>query len=205
MAGQLRKMSKKDEIQPQDPLNMMVVLTLAGEGAAPKLEAFCGFANKFSDEPWVKWFDQLAKDAEALLDEFERTRQEQREAGATKAEHDEIVRIMRESAKPSKSVRDELAKVLGTYELIRSLSFDPVKCKVMATDSHPSQTPTKKLICYVLCLAIRDRYWQAFRRCREPKCRKFFFDHMDRGRPPQRYCCKRHGDAHRKRIQRGSA
>ncbi len=183
----------------------MVQLALAQQGAVAKLEALCVFTNKFPDESWAEWVSQLAKDAEQLLQRIETTRQKEKDAGATKAEHDEVVRFMRESAKPSKKLRDELASALGHYKLSRTLSFDPKTCKVTETESHPRSASTDTLISFALCLAIRDGYWQAFRRCQEPKCGKYFFDYMDRGRPPQRYCCKRHRDAHRKRLQRGSA
>ena len=183
----------------------MVQLTLSQGDAVAKLESFCVFANKFSDQEWVDWMDQMATDAEALLERIDRRRQRERDAGAKKPELDTLVRHLRDSAKPSRALRDTLSEALGNHRLYRNLSFDAAACKVIESTTHPASTPTKTLIAFALCLAIRDGYWQEFRRCREPKCREFFFDYKERGRPSQRYCCDRHRDNHSKRIMRGSA
>lgn len=186
-------------------MNQMVTLALASNTAHGALEALCLFANKFPDEEWSAWVGGLAADAERLLDKIDATREKERADGAAPAEIDAASRGLKESAKPSRKLRDQLADTLGKYEMTRALEFDPVRCKVKETPKHPASAPTEQKVSFALCLAIRDGYWQFFRKCRDPKCGKYFYDHMERGRPAARYCCTRHREAHKKRIQRGTA
>ena len=196
--------SKGHVRESQSLMNQMLRMALAGNDPAETLSALCGIAKRNPDEHWADWFHTIADDADKLADKIEAIKDDGKKNGLTNQEIDGHVRHRRDAAKPSLAVRKSLAAAMDSYPLETTLRFNPKTCKIMQTDKHPKAIPSERLVAFKLSIAIRDKHWQSFRHCKEPKCGTLFFDHMKRGRKPQRYCCLKHGASHRARLRRGN-
>ena len=163
----------------------------------------CQIANRYPDEPWVEMLTQLASDAvkvvEKMATERKRVNREERYIAKT------VGYQVRDRAKLSTKLGKALERELGEYQPSPVFRFDSKKGRLQWQYDHPTDASNTQLVSYALCVAVEDSDWLGFRRCRESKCEKFFYDYKSRGGHPKFYCCKRHGQAHRARVKRGGS
>lgn len=192
----------------QDGMNKTLRLVLGSPDLTDGLIYMIKHANKPGDpewsSKWTAWLDQLRVDAGFLLDQIDDEKESMKHDGKTKSEIAEYVEYLRSSVKPNKKLCRQLRSALGEYQLDTVVEFDADNCKLIRTDKHSASATNDQLVSVILCAAIGRGNWRFLRRCREPKCEQYFFDHMPSGGRVKHYCCEKHGAAHRARLRRGS-
>lgn len=167
---------------------------------AQKWQWLCELANESKGpDGLATWLDLLATDAERLLARIAT----KKDSELSKTDVERWIRYAKQSTKPRTRVYELLGDALGRYRFESVAEVDRKSRKLMKRDSHPADATDDQLCAFMLLVAGNTGEWQQFRRCRDPRCRTYFYDHMPRGQRPRLYCCTNHSAAHRARMRRG--
>lgn len=148
------------------------------------------------------WLDAIRFDAEAHLNVVEAKKKNSKAEGATTNQIKVLVRSWNDSAVARKSTLTLVGGALGGYRLRTTAHLNTKSGKFERTVEHAKSATNKQLIAFALCVAIDTGAWRHFRRCQKPECNTFFYDHKERGKPSQRYCCDEHQQQHAAKLRK---